>query len=377
MQASDLLFLDAAIELAQRGLYSTTPNPRVGCVLVRDGRVIGRGWHRRAGGAHAEAAALANAAESNQSVEGATCYVSMEPCTHFGRTPPCADALIAARIGRVVIASLDPNPNVTGGVERLRNAGIEVDVVERPAARELNKGFFKRFMQSRPWVRVKIAASLDGATALASGESQWITGEAARADVQYWRARSCAIVTGIGTVLADDPQLNVRAAEFAVDGILRQPLRVVVDSRLRTPPAARVFRAPGEVLLATVTMTADRQDGGSAVVGRMPKTAAPAGAATFVTGGSRVDLDALLGELARRGANEVLVEAGATLTGEVFRLGLWDEAIVYVAPKLLGSGGRPFADLSVGRLADAIQGKIADVRVVGDDLRLLILRVDP
>jgi diaminohydroxyphosphoribosylaminopyrimidine deaminase/5-amino-6-(5-phosphoribosylamino)uracil reductase len=301
----------------------------------------------------------------------------MEPCTHFGRTPPCADALIAARVGRVVIASLDPNPNVTGGVERLRNAGIEVDVVERPAARELNKGFFKRFMQSRPWVRVKIAASLDGATALASGESQWITGEAARADVQYWRARSCAIVTGIGTVLADDPQLNVRAAEFAVDGILRQPLRVVVDSRLRTPPAARVFRAPGEVLLATVTMTADRQDGGSAVVGRMPKTAAPAGAATFVTGGSRVDLDALLGELARRGANEVLVEAGATLTGEVFRLGLWDEAIVYVAPKLLGSGGRPFADLSVGRLADAIQGKIADVRVVGDDLRLLILRVDP
>lgn len=360
MQASDLLFLDAAIELAQRGLYSTTPNPRVGCVLVRDGGVIGRGWHRRAGGAHAEAAALANAAETRQAVEGATCYVSMEPCAHFGRTPPCADALIAARIGRVVIASLDPNPKGTGGVERLRDAGIEVDVVERPAARELNPGFFKRFAQSRPWVRVKIAASLDGATALASGESKWITGEAARADVQYWRARSCAIVTGIGTVLADDPQLNVRASEFAVDGILRQPLRVVVDSRLRTPPAARVFEAPGEVLLATAATTA-----------------APAGAATFVTGGSRVDLDALFGELARRGANEVLVEAGATLTGEVFRVGLWDEAIVYVAPKLLGRGARPFADLSVGRLADAIQGKIIDVRMIGDDLRLQILRVDP
>ncbi len=175
---------------------------------MRDGRVIGRGWHRRAGGPHAEAAALANAAQSNpsQSVEGATCYVSMEPCTHFGRTPPCADALIAARVGRVVIASLDPNPRGAGGVERLRNAGIVVDVVERSAALALNQGFFKRFTSERPWVRVKVAASLDGRTATASGESRWITGDAARADVQYWRARSCAIVTGVGTVLADDPQ---------------------------------------------------------------------------------------------------------------------------------------------------------------------------
>ncbi len=364
MQASDLLFLDAAIELAQRGLYSTTPNPRVGCLIVRDGRVIGRGWHRRAGGPHAEAAALANAAESNpsQSVVGATCYVSMEPCTHFGRTPPCADALIAARIGRVVIASLDPNPRGSGGVDRLRNAGIAVDVVERSAARALNEGFFKRFTSQRPWVRIKVAASLDGRTAMASGESRWITGEAARADVQYWRARSCAIVTGVGTVLADDPQLNVRAPEFAVDGILRQPLRVVVDSRLRTPVGARVFESPGEVLLASVATTT---------------TAAPAGAATFVTAGPRVDIDALLAELARRGANEVLIEAGATLTGEVLRLGLWDEAIVYVAPKLLGRDARPLAELSVISLHDAIQGTITDARLIGGDLRLQILRVEP
>ena len=359
MEASDLLFLEAAVELAQRGLCSTTPNPRVGCLLVRDGRVIGRGWHRRAGGPHAEAAALANAAELglSQSVEGATCYVSMEPCTHFGRTPPCADALIAARIGRVVIASIDPNPGQTGGVDRLRNAGIRVDVVERGAARELNPGFFKRFIAQRPWVRVKIAASLDGRTAMASGESRWITGEAARADVQSWRARSCAVVTGVGTVLADDPQLNVRAPEFAVDGYLRQPLRVIVDSQLRAPRTARVFQLPGEALVATT-------------VG----ASAPA-ADHFVTAGPRVDIDALLAELAGRGANEVLIEAGATLTGEVLRLGLWDEAIVYLAPKLLGSDARPLAELSVGRLNDAITGTVADVRMIEGDVRIRILRV--
>ena len=365
MTESDLLFLDAAIELARNGLYSTTPNPRVGCVLVHDSRVIGRGWHHRAGGPHAEVEALMDAARRapDQSPEGATCYVSLEPCAHHGKMPPCADALIAAKIGRVVIASHDPNPRVAGmGIARMRAAGIVVDVAERAAALELNKGFFLRFTQQRPWVRVKVAASLDGRTAMASGESRWITGTEARADVQYWRARSCAIVTGVGTVLADDPQLNVRDSVYAVDGAMRQPLRVVVDSTLRTPPNARVLQAPGKVLVA-------------AAAGHTAQPLVDAGAEIFETNGPRVDLAALFGALAARGANEVLVEAGATVTGEVLRQALWDEAIVYLAPKVLGRDARPFAELSVERLADSINGTIVDVRLVGGDLRLQILRI--
>lgn len=364
MTGSDLLFLDAAIELARNGLYSTTPNPRVGCLLVRNGRVIGRGWHHRAGGPHAEIEALTDAARRSpdQPVEGATCFVSLEPCAHHGKTPPCADALVSAKVSRVVIASHDPNPSVAGkGIERMRAAGIAVDVIERPAAIELNKGFFLRFTRQRPWIRVKVAASLDGRTAMASGESQWITGAEARADVQYWRARSCAIVTGIDTVLADDPQLNVRDSAYAVDGVIRQPLRVVTDSTLRTPPNARVLKAPGERLVATVS-------------GQATQSLVAAGVEVFETEGPRVNLAALFSGLASRGANEVLVEAGATLTGEVLRQGLWDEAIVYVAPKLLGHDARPFAQLSVDRLADSIDGTIADVRRIGGDLRVLILR---
>jgi diaminohydroxyphosphoribosylaminopyrimidine deaminase / 5-amino-6-(5-phosphoribosylamino)uracil reductase len=362
---SDLLFLDAAIELARNGLYSTTPNPRVGCVLVRDGCVIGRGWHHRAGGPHAEVEALMDAARlaPDQSIEGATCYVSLEPCAHHGKTAPCADALIAARIGRVVIASHDPDPRVAGmGIARMRAAGMVVEIAERAAALELNKGFFRRFTRQRPWVRVKVAASLDGRTAMASGESRWITGAEARADVQYWRARSCAIVTGVGTVLADDPQLNVRDSAYAVDGAIRQPLRVVVDSSLRTPPNARVLQARDKALVA-------------AVAGHTAQPLVDAGVEVFETSGPRVDLAALLDALAARGANEVLVEAGATVTGEVLRQALWDEAIVYLAPKLLGRDARPFAELSVERLADSIDGTIADVRLVGGDLRLQILRI--
>lgn len=366
MADSDVLFLDAAIELARNGLYSTTPNPRVGCLLARDGAVIGRGWHRRAGGPHAEAAALADAKalSPNQSVEGATCFVSLEPCSHHGRTPPCADALIAAGIKRVVMASRDPNPHVAGqGIERMRAAGIRVDVIERPAALELNAGFFRRFTLQRPWVRVKVAASLDGRAATASGESQWITGTDARADGQYWRARSCAIVTGIGTVLADDPQLTVREPQYAVDGIVRQPLRVIVDSALRTPATAKLFRTPGPVLFVALA---------GADATSLPKNA---GFEVVTQSAPRIDIAALLADLARRGINEVLVEAGPRLTGEVLRLGLWDEAIVYIAPKLLGRDARPFADLSVDRLSDAIAGKIADVRQVGDDIRVRILRI--
>ena len=241
-----------------------------------------------------------------------------------------------------------------------------MDVIERAAARELNRGFLRRVTGQRPWVRVKVAASLDGRSALASGESQWITSAAARADVQHWRARSCAVVTGIGTVLADDPQLNVRAPECAVDGMLRQPLRVIVDSQLRTPRSARVFEAPGNVLLAT-----------AAGASTAAQAYVDAGAQIFAGASSRVDIAALLAELARRGANEVLLEAGPKLTGEVLRLGLWDEAVVYLAPKLLGRDARAFADLSVGSLADAISGTIADACVVGDDLRIRILRVAP
>jgi len=358
---SDLLFLDAAIELAEHGLYTTTPNPRVGCLLVQDGRVMARGWHQHAGGPHAEAAALSDA---NESVEGATCYVSLEPCAHHGRTPPCADALIAAKLGRVVVGSKDPSVHAAGqGIARLQAAGIIVDVFERPAALDLNLGFFKRVTKQMPLVRLKVAMSLDGRTATASGESQWITGAAARADVQYWRARSCAIVTGIGTVLADDPHLHVRVGDYAVDGVIRQPLRVVVDSQLRTPLNAQLFKVAGSALVATATP-------GRETLQRFRD----AGVELFVGGGERVDIAALLRELARRGANEVLVEAGATLTGEMLRLGLWDEAIVYLAPKLLGRSGRPFAELSFDRLAQALTGSVAAVDRIGADLRIRILR---
>jgi diaminohydroxyphosphoribosylaminopyrimidine deaminase / 5-amino-6-(5-phosphoribosylamino)uracil reductase len=355
---SDLLFLDAAVTLAERGLYSTTPNPRVGCLLVRDGRVISRGWHERAGGLHAEAAALAAASEP---IGGATCFVSLEPCARHGRTPPCADALIKAGAARVVVAARDPSQGQ--GIARLRAAGIVVDIFERPAAQELNRGFFNRVTEQRPWRRLKIAASLDGRTAMANGESQWITSTAARAEVQYWRARSCAVLTGVGTVLADDPQLTVRDDAFAVGGVLRQPLRVIVDSALRTPPTARLLRADGGALIATTSTDTTAQ-----------RRLHAAGAEIFVTPGPRVDLEALLAELARRGCNEVLVEAGATLTGELLRQGLWDEAIVYLAPKFLGSAARPFAELSIGKLREALTGRVTDVATVGEDVRVRILR---
>jgi diaminohydroxyphosphoribosylaminopyrimidine deaminase/5-amino-6-(5-phosphoribosylamino)uracil reductase len=365
---SDSLFLDAAVELARGGLYSTTPNPRVGCLLVRDGNVIGRGWHHRTGELHAEAVALADARARgfDRLLEGATCFVSLEPCSHHGRTPPCADALVTARIGRVVIAADDPNPQVAGrGIERLRAAGIRVEVHPRAGAIELNRGFFKRFSDGRPWIRVKVAASLDGRTAMASGESRWITSEAARADVQAWRAQSCAIVTGIGTVLADDPLLTVRGAEFAVDGLVRQPLRVVVDGSLRTPCTAQLLRANGETLIAT-TASAASDDGRSLIA---------AGAEIFERTAPSDDLDDVFAELARRGINEALVEAGPRVTGAVLRSDGWDEAIVYLAPKLLGRDARPFAELSVERLADAIRGSIADVARLGDDVRVRILRI--
>ena len=351
----DRLFLRRTVELAKRGLYSTTPNPRVGCLIVRDGRVIGRGWHVRTGEAHAEANAVADA---RGDVEGATVYVSLEPCCHTGAQPPCTDALIRGRVHRVVGAMGDPDPRVVGmGYQTLREAGIEVDTVELPEAAELNAGFVKRFAAGRPLVRVKIAASLDGRTAMADGASQWITSEEARADVQAWRARSCAVVTGIGTVLADNPKLNVRDEAFAVDGVIRQPTIAVADSAGRTPPNARLFDGDSRVVVFT---------GAQAPTGTLPEVVRQ--------GGKTVDLADMLGALANEGCNEVLVEAGARLAGAFLRGELWDEAVIYLAPKLLGGTARPMAAMSIERLAEAVRGTVRETHAVGPDLRVVLAR---
>ena len=355
IQESDLMYLQAALELAAEGLYSCTPNPRVGCIIVRDGQVLGRGAHYRAGEAHAEINAIADAGGD---VAGATVYVSLEPCSFHGRTPPCADALIAANVRRVVAAMKDPHDQVAGaGFTQLRQAGIVTEVRELPEARALNAGYISRIQRGRPLVRIKVAASRDGRTAMASGESRWITGAEARADVQYWRARSCAIVTGSGTVLTDDPQLTVRDERFAVKGILRQPLRVVADTGLRIPADAALLRAPGPVLLVHG-------------VGAAP---AIEGVEHLASGHGTVDLGGLLDELARRGCNEVLVEAGPRLVGGFLAEGLWDELIVYVAPKLLGSDARPLARLSLNAMDEAVGATIRDAVRVGNDLRIRLI----
>ncbi|MXY58555.1 MAG: bifunctional diaminohydroxyphosphoribosylaminopyrimidine deaminase/5-amino-6-(5-phosphoribosylamino)uracil reductase RibD [Gammaproteobacteria bacterium] len=352
----DRLFLRRAVELAERGLHSTTPNPRVGCVIVRDGRVIGRGWHVRSGEAHAEVNAIADAGND---VEGATVYVSLEPCCHTGLQPPCTEALIRGRVRRVVGAMQDPDPRVAGkGYRALRAAGIVVDSVELPEAFQINAGFVKRLTVGRPLVRIKLAVSLDGRTAMASGESQWITSAEARADVQAWRARSCAIVTGIGTVLSDDPRLNVRDAAFDGGGGIRQPMIAVADTRGRTPAAARIFNAGARVVIVTG--------------GRAP--ACHPHAEIVRQAGATVDLAELLSWLAGEGCNEVLVEAGATVAGTFLRDDLWDEAVIYLAPKLLGNEARPMADLTIERLASAVRGTIRDIKAVGADLRVVLAR---
>lgn len=353
----DFAFLDATLELAARGLNSTTPNPRVGSLVVRDGRVVGRGWHVRAGEPHAEVHALR---EAGPLARGATCYVSLEPCAHHGRTPPCAEALIAAGVARVVTAHRDPNPHVAGaGLERLRAAGVVVDAVDLPSAREMNVGFFSRFERGRPWLTVKVAASLDGRTAMASGESRWITGAAARADVQRLRARSCAILTGSGTVASDDPALTVREASLAVDGRVRQPLRVVADSRLSIAPDAKLLSGPGQVLIVAAS---------SDPVASSRLTAR--GAEVLVCGDGRVDLAGLVTTLGGRGVNELLVEAGPRLTGAIIAADLWDEIVLYLAPRFLGSRARPLAELPLDRLTDAPAATIVEQTVVGEDLRI-------
>ena len=353
--AEDHAYMALALQLAARGLYSTSPNPRVGCIIVKDGKIIGEGWHQKAGEPHAEIHALM---EAGMAAQGATVYVTLEPCSHHGRTPPCADALVGAGVSKVIAAAQDPNPNVAGnGLARLKAAGIEILTgLMEAQSRELNEGFFKRMVYGHPLVRIKTASSLDGKTALSSGESKWITGEAARADVHRMRARSCAILTGIETVLTDNPQLNARGIET-----VRQPIKVIVDSTLRTPPESEILKG-AKTLIACAAPDAKKASALEA-----------AGAEIICLPGSdgKVDLKSLLSRLAQKGVNEVMTEAGPRLNGALIAAGLVDEWVQYVAPCLLGSAARPLFELNEpGSMQERLNWKLADQRMLGSDLRL-------
>ena len=345
-----------ALQLAERGLWTTSPNPRVGCVLVRAGQVVGEGWHEKAGEPHAEVHALRAAGDQ---AKGATAYVTLEPCSHHGRTPPCAEALIAAGVSRVVAAMTDPNPLVAGqGLAMLRAAGIETaSGLLETEARELNIGFVSRMTRGRPWLRLKAAASLDGKTALNNGVSQWITGPDARRDGHAWRARACAILTGIGTVRDDDPQLSVRAVDTT-----RQPLRVVVDSRLEIPLTARILQ-DGPVLIVGAVENAEKMAMLRSTGNFVEILKNPAG---------KVDLKALLELLAQRGINEVHAEAGCKLNGSLLREGLVDELLLYLAPCLIGHAASGLFNLpELTTLDDKHRLQIRDLRQVGEDIRLI------
>ncbi|EGH69807.1 Riboflavin biosynthesis protein RibD [Pseudomonas syringae pv. atrofaciens] len=367
--ALDVHYMARALELARKGLYSTHPNPRVGCVIVREGRIVGEGWHARAGEPHAEVHALRQAGEL---ARGATAYVTLEPCSHQGRTPPCADALIEAGLTRVVAAMQDPNPEVSGrGLLRLMNAGIGVQCgVLESEARALNKGFLKRMETGLPYVRVKMAMSLDGRTAMASGESQWITGPEARSAVQRLRAQSSVVLSGADTVLADKARLTVRPDELGLDAELtalaaaRAPLRVLIDGRLRVPLDAPFFQA-GSALVVTCAAASARgryQEEGHEML-------------ALADSAGHVDLRRLMGELAARGVNEVLVEAGPRLAGAFARLGLVDEFQLFIAGKFLGSSARPLLDLPLAQMSEALELNIVEMRAVGNDWRVIALPV--
>ncbi|HEC74058.1 MAG TPA: bifunctional diaminohydroxyphosphoribosylaminopyrimidine deaminase/5-amino-6-(5-phosphoribosylamino)uracil reductase RibD [Methylophaga aminisulfidivorans] len=351
-------YMARAIELAKRGLYTTDPNPRVGCVIVKDDVIIAEGWHQRAGEGHAEVNALAQAGSQ---AEGADCYVTLEPCSHHGRTPPCADALIAAKVKCVYIAMKDPNPLVSGnGIQRLRDAGIDVHIdILTTESEKLNPGFIKRMRQGKPFVTSKVAMSLDGRTAMASGESQWITGNDARLDVQKLRARSSAILTGIATILSDDPLLNVRLSEH--DGlypngqIVRQPLRVIVDSQARLPAEAKILEQT-TILHVTAVNHSIVEDEHHLILPAANK---------------RIDLSALMDNLAHRGINEVMVEAGSVLNGALLEAGLIDKLVIYIAPKIMGDMARGAFNLpNLLTLSDSINLHIDDIRAVGQDWRI-------
>lgn len=358
--AFDTRMMARALQLARRGRHIARPNPHVGCVLVRDGEVIGEGFTQPAGGNHAEIEALAAAGDAR----GATAYVTLEPCSHTGKTGPCADALVAAGVSRVVAAMQDPNPQVAGrGLEKLRAAGVEVQSgLLEAEARAVIPGFVARMERGRGRVRAKLAMSLDGRTAMASGESQWITGPSARADVQRLRAESCAIVTGSGTVLDDDCALTVRDERIEGLALMPAPLRVVLDSRLRTPAQAKVLDGTAPTLLchdAMVQVPAHLADSGCQLLG-------------LPGGDAGLDLRALMAELAARQANEILVESGPRLAGALLQVGLLDELIVYMAPLLMGDRARPLLDLPLDAMAKSVPLQVEDVRRVGQDWRFTL-----
>ena len=351
---ADRAFMTHALALALRGLNTATPNPRVGCVLVKDDETIGEGFHARAGEAHAEVNALIDAKARGRDPRSATAYVTLEPCNHTGRTPPCTEALIVAGVVRVVVAMADPNPQAAHGAARLREAGLDVEIgLLEHEAREMNLGFVSRMTRGRPWVRMKVAASLDGRTALASGESQWITGDAARQDGHRFRARACAVMTGIGTVQQDDPQLTARGID-----VTRQPLVVIVDRHGETPPTARAL-ATGNALIVTADGT---------------KAPWPRGVATIALpdADGRVDLAAMMRELGAREINELHVEAGAGLNGALLAAGVVDELLLYLAPCVIGDPARGVATFPGGlaRLADRVPLRLHEVARVGDDVRV-------
>ena len=355
---NDLQGMRLALQWAEKGLFITTPNPRVGCVIVKDRQVIGEGHTQPPGQPHAEVQALADAAQRGHDVHGATAYVTLEPCSHFGRTPPCADALIRAGIGRVVAAMRDPNPLVGGqGLAKLQAAGIEtIHGILEEEAREMNIGFFSRMERGKPWVRLKTAASLDGKTALFNGKSQWITSQEARDDGHWWRARACAILTGIGTVNEDDPQMNVRAVATP-----RQPRRIVVDSKLQIKPTARVLTGGG-----TWIVTARRDQEKEAQL-------RDAGAEIIVlpNANGKVDLQGLMAELGKRQINELHIEAGYKLNGSLIREGCVDELLLYLAPSILGDAQGMFDLDSLDTLDGKRELSFYDVRQIGPDLRIL------
>ncbi len=364
---SDREFMLRAIALAQHALFHAAPNPRVGCVIVRDGKVLGEGFTQPPGANHAEVEAIHDARRKGHDVRGATVYVSLEPCSHFGRTPPCATALSEAKVGRVIAAVEDPNPAVSGrGLEMLRNGGVDVrcGLLEQEAG-EVNAGFFSRMARGRPWVRLKIAASLDGKTALTNGASQWITSEEARRDGHAWRARACAVLTGLGTVQADNPQLNVRLIQTP-----RQPIRVVVDSRLEIDPAAHIFDGEGQVLIACALLPTSQK-----AIAKSEALKVRGAEILHVSPDAehrgKVDLAALMKTLAARSINEVHVEAGFKLNGSIVRAGLADELLVYLAPVLLGEATGMVDLPALSELAQAKRLKFREVVQVGSDVRVL------
>ncbi|OOZ42700.1 riboflavin biosynthesis protein RibD [Solemya elarraichensis gill symbiont] len=358
--------MSRALKLAWRGLYTTDPNPLVGCVIVKDNVLIAEGWHQKAGQPHAEKIALAAAGEE---AKGATLYVTLEPCCHHGKTPPCSDAVVKAGVSRVVIAMKDPNPLVAGkGIKQLQDAGIEVDCgLLEQQARELNPGCISRMERGRPWVRCKLAMSVDGRTAMASGESKWITSDASRKDVHRLRARSSAVVTGIGTLLADDPSLNVRRNDAELPGVsidapLTLPLRVIMDADLRTPPDARMLELEGETLIVTASTDSERS-----------RALEDAGAELLLIDreSGHLDWHHLLRELNDRQINDVLIEAGATIAGSAVRAGIIDELVLYMAPHLMGDAARGLVHLpGLDTMEQRIELQLTDLRQLGNDIRM-------